>query len=90
MKQNAIAAGLSLVVGLPLGWIAAMLLTPLLWRLEPILHIELAGHSGPSDWVFYLVWAVVLPTLFFFFRLVVLRKRNDPDRIDPDRGSGKS
>ena len=86
MKQNAIAAGLSLVVGLPLGWIAAMLLTPVLWRLEPILHIELAGHSGPSDWVFYVVWAVVLPTLFFFFRFVVLRKHHDPDRIDPVRG----
>jgi ABC-type antimicrobial peptide transport system permease subunit len=87
MKQNAIAAGLSLVVGLPLGWIAAMLLTPALWRLEPIFHIELAGHSGPSDWVFYVVWAVVLPTLFFFLRFVVLRKHNDPDRIDPVRGS---
>jgi ABC-type antimicrobial peptide transport system permease subunit len=68
VKRTAIAALLSLVIGLPLGWISAMLLTPVLWRLEPVLHIELAGHSGPSDWVFYLVWAVVIPALFVLFK----------------------
>ena len=66
--MTAIAALLSLVVGLPLGWMIAMLLTPVLWRLEPILHLELAGHSGPSDWVFYAVWAVLVPAFFFLFR----------------------
>jgi hypothetical protein len=74
MKRTAISALLSLVVGLPLGWIVAMLLTPALWRLEPILHVELAGHSGPSDWVFYSVWAIVIPILFFFFKFVALSK----------------
>ena len=87
MKQNAIAAGLSLVVGLPLGWIAAMLLTPVLWRLEPILHIELAGHSGPSDWVFYVVWAVVLPALFWLVRFVMLPRREPPLHVDPGKAS---
>jgi hypothetical protein len=85
MRQDAIAAGLSLVVGLPVGWIIAMLLTPVLWRLEPILHIELAGHSGPSDWVFYVLWAVIIPALFFLFRFVVFPRREDPDQLDPDR-----
>jgi len=75
MKRTAIAALLSLVVGLPLGWITAMLLTPLLWRLEPVLHIELAGHSVPSDWVFYVVWAVVVPALFFVFKFVARSNR---------------
>jgi hypothetical protein len=65
-----------LVVGLPLGWITAMLLTPLLWRLEPVLHVELAGHSGPSDWVFYVVWAIVVPALFFVFKFVTPSNRN--------------
>jgi hypothetical protein len=73
MKRTAIAALLSLAVGLPLGWMVAMLLTPVLWSLEPVLHVELAGHSGPSDWVFYVVWAVVIPALFLLFRYVVLR-----------------
>jgi len=88
MKQNAIAAGFSLVVGLPLGWIAAILLTPVLWRLEPILHIELAGHSGPSDWVFYLVWAVLLPALFWLFRFVVLLPQREASvHVDPGKAS---
>ena len=68
MKRNLLAGTAAIVIGLPLGWIIAMLMTPILWRLEPVLHLELAGHSGPSDWVFCLVWGVVLPTLFFLFR----------------------
>jgi hypothetical protein len=39
--------------------------------LEPILHIELAGHSGPSDWILYLVWLILIPLLFgIFWRLL--------------------
>jgi hypothetical protein len=85
MKRNVIAAALTLVVGLPVGWIGTMLLTPVLWRLEPILHLELAGHSGPSDWVFYVGWALVIPALFFLFRFAL--GRGDPDRVDPTRPS---
>jgi uncharacterized RDD family membrane protein YckC len=64
------------LVGFPTGWIFAMLLTPLLWRLEPILHMELAGHSGPSDWIFYLVWALLIPGLFFVFQRKFRRNPN--------------
>jgi hypothetical protein len=69
--RTALAAILALVIGVPGGWMMAMLLTPLLWKLEPILHIELAGHSGPSDWVFFVVWAVVIPALFLLLRLTL-------------------
>jgi len=48
----------------PLTWIGAMMLTPVLWRLEGVLHVELAGHSGPSDWVFYVVHALVVAAVF--------------------------
>jgi ABC-type antimicrobial peptide transport system permease subunit len=68
MKRNFLAGLLALLVGLPLGWILTMMATPLLWRLEPILKMELAGHSGPSDWVFYLGWGIVVPSLFLLFR----------------------
>ena len=71
MKRLAIAITLAVLIGLPLGWMIAMLLTPVLWRLEPILQMELAGHSGPSDWIFYLVWALVVPFLFILFRFMV-------------------
>jgi hypothetical protein len=64
---------LAVLIGLPLGWIVSMMLTPVLWKLEPILHMELAGHSGPSDWIFYVVWLVLIPLLFGFFRWM-LRK----------------
>jgi ABC-type antimicrobial peptide transport system permease subunit len=73
MKRAAMALVLAVLIGLPLGWIITMMLTPALWKLEPILHMELAGHSGPSDWIFYVMWLVVVPVLFVFFRWM-LRK----------------
>jgi len=75
--RTALAVILALVIGVPGGWMIAMLLTPLLWKLEPILHMELAGHSGPSDWVFFVVWAVVIPALFLVLRFTILRQRKN-------------
>jgi len=69
MKRTFIAVILAIFVGLPVGWITSMLLTPVLWRLEPVLHIELAGH--------YPVWAVVIPALFFLFRLLIVPRRDE-------------
>ncbi|MBI1739577.1 MAG: hypothetical protein HY233_02075 [Acidobacteriales bacterium] len=68
MKKTIPALLIAVIVSLPLGWIVAMLLTPVLWRLEPVLQIELAGHSGPSDWVFLVIWAAVAVVLFLVFR----------------------
>jgi hypothetical protein len=75
--RTALAAILALVIGVPGGWMIAMLLTPLLWKLEPILHIELAGHSGPSDWVFFVVWVVVIPALFLLLRYTTSKQRKN-------------
>ncbi len=77
MKRNAISVCLAVLAGVPLGWIITMMMTPLLWKLEPVLHMELAGHSGPSDWIFYVVWAVVVPILFLMFRRM-LRVKASP------------
>lgn len=73
--QIVLAIALALAIGLPSGWIITMLLTPVLWRLEPILHMELAGHLGPSDWVFYITWVLVIPGLFILFRSTLLKRR---------------
>jgi ABC-type antimicrobial peptide transport system permease subunit len=43
----------AILLGVPAGYILAVLSTPLLWKLEAILQIELAGHSGPADWIFW-------------------------------------
>ncbi len=73
-KTKTILALLIAVIGsFPLGWIVAMLLTPVLWRLEPVLNLELAGHSGPSDWVFLVIWAVVAVALFLVLRRVFFK-----------------
>jgi hypothetical protein len=76
LKRTAIATILAVLFAVPFGWIVSMLLTPLLWKLEPILHMELAGHSGPSDWIFYVVWLILIPLLFGFFKWM-MRKRPD-------------
>jgi len=76
VKGAVLALVLAVLIGLPLGWIVSMMLTPVLWNLEPILHMELAGHSGPSDWVFYVVWLVLVPLLFVLFRWM-LRMRTE-------------
>lgn len=68
--KTTLALLVAIVVSLPAGWIIAMLLTPVLWRLEPVLKMELAGHSGPADWVLWVIWVIVAAVLFFVLRLV--------------------
>ena len=80
MKRTIIAIVLAVVLGFPAGWMLAMMLTPLLWDLEPILHMELAGHSGPSDSIFYIVWLAVIPLLFVFFRWAFRKGMASPEQ----------
>jgi CDP-diglyceride synthetase len=70
-KKTMLALLIAVIGSLPLGWIVAMLLTPVLWRLEAVLNLELAGHSGPSDWVFLLAWAIVAVAIFLVVRRVL-------------------
>jgi hypothetical protein len=69
-KKTILALLIAVVVSIPFSWIVAILLTPALWRLEPVLNMELAGHSGPADWVFWVIWAIVASGLFLVLRLV--------------------
>ena len=62
---------MAVVAGFPVGWFVAMMLTPVFWRLESILHVELAGHSGPSDWLIFVIMAVTVGVIFFLFRRVL-------------------
>jgi hypothetical protein len=48
-----------LVVCLPAAFIVTFLLSPLWSWIEATYGIESIGHSGPSDWCFYLVYAVL-------------------------------
>jgi hypothetical protein len=69
-RRTWVSLAVAILVGLPAGWILTFMATPILWRLEPVLNMELAGHSGPSDWVFYVGWAIVIPVLFLVFRKI--------------------
>lgn len=55
---------LSAIASLPVSFVAAMLLTPVLWRLEPVVGLELAGHSGPSDWIMETIFGLFTVLLF--------------------------
>jgi hypothetical protein len=81
-KKTILALLIAVVASLPLGWMVAMLLTPVLWRVEPVLNLELAGHSGPSDWVFLLIWAIVAVTFFLVLRRVCSSSKSN--KIDSD------
>jgi len=75
--QIAVVSALALFVGLIAGWFTGMLLTPTLWKLEEPLGMELAGHSGPADWLlgtFSITGAIVFWTVAYF---VILRRRNN-------------
>jgi len=76
-KKTILALLIAVVLSLPFGWIVAMLLTPVLWRLEPMLNLELAGHSGPSDWVFLLIWAIVAGAFFLVLRRVLSSSKSN-------------
>ena len=52
----AVLAGLAMV---PVTVITGALLTPALWTLEPLLGIELGGHSGPAEWVLLILWLLL-------------------------------
>ncbi len=64
----------------PITGILAIVLTPLLWKLEDVVHIELAGHSGPSDWMIYLIHALVVAgALALLVRILRKRDRSLPE-----------
>jgi hypothetical protein len=48
-----------LLVCLPIAFILTILLSPLWSWIEATYGIESIGHSGPSDWCFYLVYGVI-------------------------------
>lgn len=73
-RQIFIKLIISIVIAIPIGFLLAVLMTPLLWRLEEIIPVELAGHSGPADWVFLTVAALTAAAIFIL--LLILEKKS--------------
>jgi hypothetical protein len=59
MKRWLLASGL-VVVCLPSSFFVTLLLLPLWSWIEATYGIESVGHSGPADWCFWLVYAVLV------------------------------
>ena len=79
-------AGLVLIaaiVAFPASFISGMLMTPLLWRLEPVLKMELAGHSGPSDWILETLFAVMTIALAAILLWVTRPTRDSSADMSP-------
>ena len=60
---------ISILIGVPGSFLLTFLLTPILWRLEPALGMELAGHSGPAEWVFQVNLVVITLLVFAVLKL---------------------
>ena len=69
--RTATLLAVSLVIGVPTSVVFTYLSTPYLWRLEPFVGIELAGHSGPADWVFEVNIVAVTLVVFLLLRWTV-------------------
>ena len=64
-------AGLAiLIVCMPVAFIGTFLLSPLWSWIEKTYGIESIGHSGPSDWCFYVVYGVLVVLAWSVFALI--------------------
>ena len=73
----------SAVVSVPLAFTSTILMNPLLGRLEARYGVELTGHSGPADWIFEMVFAVITIALLAILLLVT---RTRSAALPDDRG----
>jgi phosphotransferase system glucose/maltose/N-acetylglucosamine-specific IIC component len=58
-----------LIACLPIAFITTILLSPLWSWIEATYGIESIGHSGPSDWCFYVVYGILNVFVFTFIRV---------------------
>jgi hypothetical protein len=61
------------MAAVPLSFFVAMLVTPVLWRLEGVIGIELAGHSGPADWIIAAIFGLSVMLSVILLRLTRAR-----------------
>ena len=60
-----------LIVCAPVAFILTLLLSPFWSWLEATYSIESIGHSGPSDWCFYLIYSFVAAAgLLMYWRIL--------------------
>ena len=75
------------IVAFPVSFVCGMLMTPLLWRLEPVLKMELAGHSGPSDWILGTLFAVMTIAIAAVLFWVTRPRRDSSGDMSPSKST---
>ena len=78
----------SAIASCPLAFTSTILMNPLLGRLEAKYGVELTGHSGPADWIFEMVFAVI--TIAVFAVLLLLTRRHSTALPDDRRRNRSS
>ncbi len=66
---NAIIALALVLVSLPIAFVLTMITAPVWSRFEKLTGIESYGHSGPAEWCYYVVFALVLAFAFCIWYL---------------------
>jgi len=80
--RRALLVLLTAVLSLPAAFIITFMLLPVWSRIESTWGIESVGHSGPADWCFYAVYAVVI-TIALWFVVMSSRRGRSPSRPSP-------
>ena len=79
VKRALLSLGL-LLACLPAAFIATVATFPF-WRwIEEQLGVEAFGHSGPAEWCYWLVYAVLAAGCFGFWSWIARPARGDPPR----------
>ncbi len=53
----------AVLLAIPFTFVAAIASVPLLRDIEARWDIEVVGHSGPADWVIWMIWLVISAAL---------------------------
>ena len=64
-----------LIICMPIAFIGTILLSPLWSWIEKTYGIESIGHSGPSDWCFYVVYGLLSAAAMSAASLLAANKR---------------
>jgi uncharacterized membrane protein len=67
-----------LLVSLPACFVATFLLSPFWSWVEATYGIESMGHSGPAEWCFWTIYAIIVVILLFISWLYHRSPRTHP------------
>ena len=70
LKHSAIVVA-AVVLGFPMGFMAAVFSAPFWGWFESTTGIDSLGHGGPDDWVFYLLFALCMVSLFVILEIAL-------------------